>query len=561
MMGFSQSVIAAAYFAFGGLLLFLAYTIINDNPRQRLNRLTALMLFFAAVGPIFLALGTLIKPNVEAGAPFEESLIYNFYYIWEMFFPAFLLFAMVFPVDRLSQLKRQRLKYLIFLPHLFHLLLVIVLRNPENILNYLEVDPGEGLMSIIIEPLSYVLKWLVLAFSLLLSSEESLFAIINLIYVIIAGYFIIRGWTMIGSSQARRETSMIVFGITAAVVVFSLTYILPAIFSIDVSGTMQTILTILALLLGGGAISWSIIRYQFLNVRVIVRQSLVYTITSGILVGLYILLISQADRIITAYFGGQTTIINIAFIVAALILFQPINSRLDNLIKRLFMTTQADYRHVLEDLSRRLVSVFDPPQIRHIIEQTLRQAIMVEKLYFVLYDDSLEEYALLPADDYPDRYIIDRKDLFLGGVNQLESPTNMDRLALYREDSPLGKKLESRRAEMILPLKDANHLLGFLALTGKSTGYRYNAEDTMLLGVMSNQLVTVLTNARLYADSLEKHRMDEELAMARKIQLNLLPKEPPTGDNFQICTYTGRRVRSEATSSTLSVSTTAVSAW
>jgi len=226
---------------------------------------------------------------------------------------------------------------------------------------------------------------------------------------------------------------------------------------------------------------------------------------------------------------------NIIFIILALILFQPINTQLDNLIKKLFVKNRTDYRNVMEILSRKLISVFEPEQIRAEIEKSLTSTLLVDKLYFVLFDDTLNEYTLLPALDHPERIIIDRDDLFLGGVGQLESPVMTDRLTVYRAGSKLAAEMEKRKIQLILPLKDANHLLGFLALTEKASGFRYNAEDISMLGVMSNQLVTVLTNARLYADSLEKQRLDEEVTMARQIQLDLLPKCPPHAENYEIC--------------------------
>jgi len=532
-----QPILAAAYFIFGVVFLFLAFTIIRDDFSQRLNRITGMMLFFAALGPIFLALGTIIKPTTAAGSPFEESFIYNLFYAWELFFPAFLLFSLVFPVDRLSALRRPRLRYLIFLPHILHLLLSLAFHSPERVLDLLEVESGEGFKSLILEPLSYVLKWVVLAFSLLLSSENTLFSIINLIYIVLAVYFIVRGRALINNPQIRKQSTTIIVGMSAAVGLYTIAFLIPGILSFEIGTAFKTALVLGTLIIGGGSIIWSIISHRFLDVRVIVRQSLVYTITSGILVGLYILLISRADAFITSYFGGKSTILNIAFIVVALILFQPINIQLDNLIKTLFIKTRADYRNVMEQLSRRLISVFEPDRLRAMIEKTLKSTLLVEKIYFILYDDVLAEYAILPSEDFPERIIIDREDLFLGGVNQLNSPVTMDRLGDYRSGSTLAGEMERRRAQLIMPLKDADHLLGFLTLTHKGSGFRYNAEDISMLGIISNQLVTALTNARLYADSLEKQRLDEEMAMARQIQLELLPKSPPVGNNYRICTY------------------------
>ena len=530
-----QPFITALYFIFGGVLLFLAFAVVREHVSNRLNRITGMTFFFAAMGPVFLALVSIVKPNVSAGAPFEESLVYNLQYIWELFFPAFLLFSWVFPVDRLSYFRFPKLRYLIFFPHVFHILLVVIFINPEKILNLLEVGSGEGFISLILEPLSYILKWVVLGFSVLLGSQRTLFSTINLIYVALAVYFILRGKAQITNRQLRNQSNVIIWGMSTAMGLYTISFLLPVILSFEMPEPLKTGILILALMTGGGAIAWSIIRHQFLDIRVIVRQSLVYTISSGILVGLYILLVDQADKIITAFFGTKTTIVNIAFIVAALILFQPINVQLDNLIKRLFIKNRADYRNVMELLSRRLISVFDPVQLRNMIEVTFKSTLLVERVYFILFDDSLNEYTVLPSEDFPEKIIISREDLFLGGIGQLESPTMIDRLAPYRRGSALAAEVDKRRVQLILPLKDANHLLGFLALTEKISGFRYNAEDITMLGVISNQLVTVLTNARLYIDSLEKQRLDEEMAMARQIQLDLLPKCPPRAETFHIC--------------------------
>ena len=101
-MDIIQPVITAIYFVFGGVLLFLAYNIVRDNLSNRQNKIAGMMLFFAALGPILLALGEIVRPNMAADAPFEESVAYNFHYIWELFYPAFLLFSWVFPRGAVS---------------------------------------------------------------------------------------------------------------------------------------------------------------------------------------------------------------------------------------------------------------------------------------------------------------------------------------------------------------------------------------------------------------------------------------------------------------------------
>jgi sigma-B regulation protein RsbU (phosphoserine phosphatase) len=75
-------------------------------------------------------------------------------------------------------------------------------------------------------------------------------------------------------------------------------------------------------------------------------------------------------------------------------------------------------------------------------------------------------------------------------------------------------------------------------LTQKITRFRYTYEDLTLLNVLANQLVVAMNNARLYKESLEKQRLEEELLLAKQIQLGLLPKAFPHGDSFEFSAYT-----------------------
>jgi sigma-B regulation protein RsbU (phosphoserine phosphatase) len=235
----------------------------------------------------------------------------------------------------------------------------------------------------------------------------------------------------------------------------------------------------------------------------------------------------RSQDLLQPFFGAQAEVVSYLFILLILLLFQPISTGIDNFIRSMFMRTRTDYRNIVERFSRQVINIFQPKQLRQTIEEILKTSLLVDRVYFVLYDDSVGEYAVLASDDYPRRSVIDREDLMLRGINLLDTPTRYSSLSAYQEDSRLGDILSDLDVRVILPLKDAQHLLGFVALSSKSAGYRYTAEDFNLLGVLSNQMVTALTSARLYADSLERLRLEEEVNMARQIQLDLLPSRPP----------------------------------
>ncbi len=526
------------YLLTGGFLAFLAITIVRDNFSNRLNRVTGAMLFFAALGPLSMALGAIVRLSPDASLGFEDSALFQLQHLWELFFPLLLLFSWIFPDDRLREFRHDRLKYIIFVPHVLHLSLVLGYNQLAGVLEYLQIEPGqEGFVSIILTPFSKFLSFVLLVISTIRTYNTEIFGSLNLIYVFVAVYFLESGRRMITNPRLETQTKVLFRGLRIGLVPYVVAFVGGLLWPNLFTDNVQSLMMVLGALAGAGFLIFATIRYQFLDVQLRFRQSFVYTITSALLVGLYILMVVESKSFLQPIFGAQAEVVSYAFIIVILLLFQPVNNAIDNLIRSLFIRTRTDHRNIIERFSRQVISLFDPLKLRQIIEDTLRTSLLVERVYFVLFDDEIGEYALAKSQDSPRRVVLDRDDLLLRGINLLDTPTYLLTLGDYLKDSKLAKILQERNVQLVLPMKDAKHMLGFLALTGKVAGYRYSSEDINLLGVLSNQMVTALTNARLYVDSLERTRLEEEVNMARQIQLDLLPSRPPKLDKGQIAVH------------------------
>ncbi|MCK4384906.1 MAG: hypothetical protein KAW52_01455, partial [candidate division Zixibacteria bacterium] len=125
-----QILVASVYLACGVILLFLGGIILKEDPKNRLNRVTSLMLLFAGLGPLLASLGTMIKTMGVPDGFIRAPLTHNIFYVWEFFFPYLLLFSLVFPEENRYLKRYPKFKYLIFIPHTFHLFLVLVFYEP-----------------------------------------------------------------------------------------------------------------------------------------------------------------------------------------------------------------------------------------------------------------------------------------------------------------------------------------------------------------------------------------------------------------------------------------------
>ncbi len=525
--------IAVIYLACAALLFIISVLIFREDSRKRINRVTALMFAFAAFGPLFYGFGIIVGDAVAAKSP-----VYNLVYIWELFFPQLVFFALVFPSEARFYNRFPRLKYIIFVPHVFHLLLTTVFADPDKLLKLVDPKRFGSFGKAIFEPLEPIFTLLATGFSLLLESHIKWFSAVNFVYVIIAAAILYYSTRRVMAAQLVTQVRVVIFGIIAALAMYVVAFILPAIGLLDLPPAAKNLLTLAALVIGGGAIVWSIVRYRFMDVRLIVRQSLVYTVSSALVVGAYVLMIRQFEDVVQYLFGVDVPGLDIIFIIVALILFQPVMSQIDELIRRFFIRDKSDVRNIAQTFSRKVASVFNLDEVFALAHEVLTRQVLLEQVYIFVrsqHDGGVRCMAANAGDaDMPDVAIASGLQTELvrrSGVNRI------DELLGGFPDSGLLQALAARRVRYIAPLVSGDELLGCVASSEKVSGYRLNSEDVATISTIADQLSLAINTSRLYLESIEKQRLVEEMNFARAIQLELLPKAFPAGDGFHFSAF------------------------
>jgi serine phosphatase RsbU (regulator of sigma subunit) len=537
-----QVLVASVYLACGAILFFLGGVILRENPKSQVNQITSLMLFFAGLAPLLASFGTFIISAGQADSFVSSPFTQNILYVWEFFFPLLLLFSMVFPRESPFLKKYPRFMYLVFIPHIFHMILVLIFYQPDKIIRSLDVQKMGALARFFLDPISLVIKYVAVFFGILYKIHVQSFSLINLIFLILAVWLLHRGYKRTIVPTLKKQVGLLIWGIRSAVGLYTCAFILPALTPIELSDPVRHFLTILALVIGSGSIAWAIVKHHFLDVKLIVRQSLVYFLTTALLVGLYFLIVRQFGIIIQNLIGQQTAVIDVGFVVLAIILFQPIMGQLDDLIKRFFIKERSDYRAMMETFSRKLVTIFDFEALNGIVVDTLKKEMLVENVYLCVYQPTKQNrdrtYVLI-SDKSPTEkagtFIPD--DPLLLSLKDKTRPTQFADFKMVEHTSPLFNEFERRGIYLVVPIISQKDVMGCIGLTKKITRFRYSYEDITLLEVLANQMVVAMDNARLYQESLEKQRLEEELNLARQIQQDLLPKCCPQAEAFEFSAF------------------------
>jgi sigma-B regulation protein RsbU (phosphoserine phosphatase) len=189
------------------------------------------------------------------------------------------------------------------------------------------------------------------------------------------------------------------------------------------------------------------------------------------------------------------------------------------------------------EATKRLNSTLDLAELLNIILQLTTRQTGAERGTVFLIDREREEIWSLVGmglDQHEIRLPINRG--VAGHVAASGDTINLaDAYADPRFESEVDLRLGFRtRSLLCLPIRNKDgETIGVLQLLNKKSGPFTHADEGMLRAI-SDHVALALENAQLHREMIHKQRMERDLALARSIQVGLLPERPPELDGFDI---------------------------
>lgn len=521
----------------GIILILLGFAIFRDNPAERLNRITSLMLLWGGIGAVSGAIHLLFI-QLELFENFQElqSYVDLARSIWEFFFPQLLLFALVFPIDHPLILRRKWIPTVIFLPHVFHFLIILL---APQILQVLDTSLPSLIDSYFPRAIGRIFELIILLIRYSVILHKYLFSLVDLVYFILALVLLYKSWRHVTQPHLKQQVRFIFVGICIAAGLYTGVILLPVILRFQVPQMLQAGLLSIGLLAGSGSVAVAIIRYRFLDVSLLIRKSVFYSFSAGFVGGIYLFIIRYLNQITGNLFGDQIPILEIAFFIFALILFQPLMNRLETLMDTIFLRGGSDYRSSIQEFSDTLVTFLDFAELKDQLIEKLSKIMMVEQvILFLKKEDNHDYFPVAWQKKIRHLHAFDVADEFIDQLRQISAPIltkNFIRLMSHENtQGQLRRILHELDCYLIVPIKHHDKLIGFLTLDQKVTRTRYTYEDVTLLSVLSSQLAVALENIRLYQELAARERAKKEMEIAQRIQQNLLPQSNPNFPGVQI---------------------------
>ncbi|HEX5282930.1 MAG TPA: ATP-binding protein [Bryocella sp.] len=330
------------------------------------------------------------------------------------------------------------------------------------------------------------------------------FAYMAAYYIIAAAVFWVR-YRREHQPLPRQQLKWLSRGTLLTVLPFTLFYVIPFLLDANTPGGLVKLAT-LSLVLLPLTFSWAIVRYRLMDVDLIFKRGVTYTLVTGALVGLYFLVIAISAEVVHTRFSGLGTWGLIAAIIITGLLFDPLKNWIQSWVDRVFDPKRLDYRETLIRFGRDLNAHTDLRALVDAVVVKLPQMLLVTRVaVFIPQDDGAQRFQLIASNGVSTQ----STSLDLGFLD-FDSPESGSHLFFESPNALLRLPESQRQTASALDLnyyiacRAARHegtgsaTVAVLGLGRTTEGDFLSSEDMVLLESLAGYIGIAIQNAQLY---------------------------------------------------------------
>ncbi len=269
--------------------------------------------------------------------------------------------------------------------------------------------------------------------------------------------------------------------------------------------------------LGNGVmILYATTRYQLLDVKVVVRKGVAYSLVTVCVTALYLLLLFSLHYLLQGWTtsAGLGATIGMALLMAWL--FNPLRATVQKCVDRLFYGERYDYRQMVLNFARRMSNVLDLDELAEAMLQPITKAVRASRASLMLpcHGGFESQYGQCLDGDQPVPPIRFRDDSpVVTWLAREDRPLPRSTIEIAPEFKALWEAERQAIAdaglEVLCPVKGKGSLIGILALGKKESRGFYSNDDLDLIMTLATEAAVAIENAQLYDSAKQRAHTDE----------------------------------------------------
>jgi two-component system NtrC family sensor kinase len=304
----------------------------------------------------------------------------------------------------------------------------------------------------------------------------------------------------------RQQLKWVTRGTILAIVPYTLFYVVP--YLMDWPNLKVSALSLALLPLTFG---YAIFRYRLMDVDLIFKRGVVYTLAAAIVVGLYFGLVASVALLVHNWRPGSGPVGLILLVAVIALLFDPVRRWIQGRVDQFFYRTLYDYRRTLLEFGRELGSETNLNTMLSSLIDRLSRTLAVDRMAIFLAGEEPGQFVLAKSFGLSASGTIDLSflsasrpepagHLFFENTHQVPRETPAAQQAIARLD-----------LNYYIPCQAQKRTIAVLGLGKTKQGDFLSSEDMELLETLGGYLGIAIQNGQLYASLQQKAAEYERL--------------------------------------------------
>ena len=308
----------------------------------------------------------------------------------------------------------------------------------------------------------------------------------------------------------RQQLKWVTRGTILAIIPYTLFYVVPYLLGRLPGATMK--ISALSLALLPLTFGYAIFRYRLMDVDLIFKRGVVYTLAAATVVGMYFGLVAAVAELVQKQKPSSGPVGLILAVVVTALLFDPVRKWIQDRIDQFFSRTRYDYRRTLLEFGRELSSETDLNAMLSSLMDRLSRTLAVDRMaIFLAGEDAGAGFVLAKSFGLS---APGRLDLSFLSAQRPEAAGHLffENTHQVPRESP-GAQQTIARLELnyYIPCHAQQKTIAVLGLGKTAQGDFLSSEDMELLETLGGYLGIAIQNGQLYASLQQKAAEYERL--------------------------------------------------
>ena len=300
----------------------------------------------------------------------------------------------------------------------------------------------------------------------------------------------------------RQQLKWVTRGTILAIIPYTLFYVVPYLMG-SLPGTWMK-LSVLSLCLLPLTFGYAIFRYRLMDVDLIFKRGVVYTLTAATMVGMYFALVAGVATLIQLRQPSTGPVGFVLAVVVTALLFDPVRKWIQERVDHAFYRTVYDYRRTLLEFGRELGSETDLNALLSSVLDRLSRTLAVDHIAIFLRDEETEQFVVAKSMGI---YPTGKLDLTFLSAPRPEPAGHMffeNTHQVPRETEGSQDAIARLDLNYYIPCRAQQKTVAVLGLGKTTKGDYLSSEDMELLETLGGYLGIAIQNGRLYASLQQK---------------------------------------------------------